>query len=140
MNTLIDKNDPEIVDKVTQLCSAILETEGYKACSSKIDAFLNDDAARSQFEEVQRKGTELEQQQQAGMQLDPEAVKEFEILRDKLEDTPAITEFFEAQSSLKAFHQNVAQHVELTLQLGKLPTKEDFVEQTGCCGGGCGCD
>ena len=140
MNNLIDKNDPVIVEKVNALCSAILEDQGYKACSEKIDTFLKDEDARAQFEEVQRKGSELEQQQQAGGQLDPEDIKQFEDLREKLEDNATIIQFFEAQESLKNFHKNIAQHVELTLQLGKLPTKEDFVEQTGCCGGGCGCD
>jgi hypothetical protein len=45
--------------------------------------------------------------------------------------------FLDAQQALHQLQETVTQQLTKTLELGRMPTKEDF--ESGSCGSGCGC-
>lgn len=132
------QDDSVVIAKVRELCAAITGDADYQEQMAKVETFLNDDSARESYKAVQEKGQELNQKQQAGLQLADAEVHEFEVMREQLMANPVATEFMAAEQGLNTIHQTVNQYVGMSLELGRVPTPEDFAQanQGGCCGGG----
>jgi cell fate (sporulation/competence/biofilm development) regulator YlbF (YheA/YmcA/DUF963 family) len=127
-----------IEDKARELCETIVAQPQWNSIRHRIDAFLTDDTARGQFDEVNRKGQSLHDKQHSGQPLDGQEVADFEQKRDALLKNPVARGFLEAQDELHEIQHAVQKYISKTLQLGRVPTSADFKEE-GSCGEGCGC-
>ena len=86
---------------------------------------------------VHERGQELNQKQSSGLELSEGEIREFETARESLLANPVASEFLEAQQTLETLNKAVNKHVGMTLELGRVPTAEDFAQsEGGCCGGG----
>lgn len=133
-----------IMEKTRELCAMIAEDSEFNGLQKDVEAFFADDTARDSFRKVQEWGDELNQKQQAGLELSETEIKEFEAARGALFENPVATNFLNAQQGLQALQGSIGKYVGMTLELGRVPTTEDFAAQNeGCCGGGggggCGC-
>lgn len=133
-----------VMEKTRDLCATIAADEEFGALQKNVAAFFADDSARDSFRKVQEWGDELNQKQQAGLQLTETEIQDFETAREALFKNPVATSFLDAQQSLQTLQQTIGKYVGMTLELGRVPTGEDFAAQeSGCCGGGggggCGC-
>lgn len=132
-----------VMTKTKELCAAIAEDGEYKALLETVETFLNDDAAKEQYQGVHQRGEELQQKQGAGIELSEAEVGEFESAREALLANPVAKNFLEAQNSLQGVQMAIGKYVGMTLELGRVPGPEDMQEESGCCGGsgggGCGC-
>ena len=142
MNILEDSSP--VMDKTRELCAAIVGDAEFGALQKDIEAFFADDTARDGFRKVQEWGDDLNQKQQAGLELGETEIKEFETAREALFQNPIATGFLNAQQTLQTLQGSIGKYVGMTLELGRVPTTEDFAAQNeGCCGGsgggGCGC-
>lgn len=145
MNLLQD--DSVVMTKLRELCEVIVGDSEYKEVLSKIETFLGDDEARLNYQSVQELGNELNQKQQAGLQLSEQEIEKFEATRNELLNNSVASNFVEAQQSLETVQTAVSRMVGMTLELGRVPTAEDVQQASsgggGCCGGsgggGCGC-
>jgi len=127
------------MSKTRELCETITQDSDYQELLAKIETFLNNDEARLSYQNVHEKGQELNQKQQAGLQLADAEIHEFEVAREALMANSIASEFMKAQQSLETLQKAVSQHVGMTLELGRVPTEEDFAQANGgCCGGGGG--
>jgi cell fate (sporulation/competence/biofilm development) regulator YlbF (YheA/YmcA/DUF963 family) len=136
--------DSAVIVKTRELCAQIASDPLFLKLQENVERFLNDDAARLQYQSVHERGEELHQKQHAGMQLGAAEIREFEAARDALLDNDVAREFLEAQQQLERLQKEIGKYVGLTLELGRVPTSEDLEEASGggCCGGGgggCGC-
>lgn len=136
----MEKNQNTLINQKTrELCQAILDQPELKTARQRIDAFVADDKARAQYEGVMAKGQALQEKQQGAQQLTHDEIAAFESEREALLNNPVARGFLEAQEEMHNVHQSINQFVSKTLELGRLPAKEDF-EGDGHCGhGGCGC-
>ncbi|GIX49867.1 YlbF family regulator [Limisphaera sp. 4302-co] len=126
-----------IGQKTRELCETILEDAGFKSAQQRIQAFLEDEKARTQYEEVVRLGQALRRKQQFGEPLSEEEIQQFEKAREELLANEVARGFLDAQTELEEMRQAIQQQVALTMELGRMPTHEDM---DGCgCGSGCGC-
>ena len=144
MTLLADES--AVMGKTRELCDTITQDKDFQSLIAKVEAFLSNDAARTQYQNVGEKGEALHQKQQAGVELSPQEVSEFEQAREALMENPIANSFLEARTELEALHQSVNKYVGMTIELGRVPTPEDFAAASsggGCCGGsgggGCGC-
>ena len=124
-----------ILERTRDLCSAILEWPEYKEQVTHIEAFLADEGAKTEYRAFAQLGEEMHQKQHAGALTDDD-IKNYETKKGALEEKPLIGKFLAAQDSLNDIHRTVSQHVAKTLELGRMPTPEDFESSGGCCGGG----
>jgi cell fate (sporulation/competence/biofilm development) regulator YlbF (YheA/YmcA/DUF963 family) len=127
-----------IETKARELCETIVAQPQWTSIRSRIDAFLSNDSARGQFDEVNRTGQSLHEKQHSGQPLDGQEVANFEQKRDALLKNPVARGFLEAQDELHEIQNSVQKYIHKTLQLGRVPTDADFKEE-GSCGEGCGC-
>ena len=127
-----------IEEKTRELCETIVAQPEWTSIRNRIDAFLSDDSARGQFDEVNRKGQSLHEKQHSGEPLNGQEVAEFEKQRDALLKNPVARGFLQAQDELHGIQSSVQKYISKTLQLGHVPTAEDLKEE-GSCGEGCGC-
>lgn len=129
-----------IVDKTRDLCKSIVEDDHFKSLQGKIEEFLNDDAAKLQYQSVHQRGEELHQKQASGVELSKTEISEFETAREALLENVVVTTFLSAKQELEGLQNMVRQYVGLTLEMGKVPTQEEVDHETGggCCGGGGG--
>lgn len=134
-------DDSLIMTKTKDLCNSILDQPEFKSLLGQVDSFLNNDEARLQYQSVHERGNELNQKQHAGVELTESEIQEFEQAREQLMQNEVVTEFLAAQKELQTLQMAVSKYVGLTIELGRVPTEEDFVAANGgCCGGGgCGC-
>ena len=130
-----------VIEKTKELCAQIASDPAFVKLQATVERFLNDDAARLQYQSVHERGEELHQKQRAGMELGPADVREFESARDALFGNEVARDFLAAQRELETLQQEIGKYVGMTLELGRVPTAEDLAAANGgCCGGGsCGC-
>jgi Uncharacterized conserved protein len=125
-----------VTQKTKELCQAILDQPELRAARQAIEAFINDDKAKAQYESLMSKGQALQQKQQRSQQLTQEEISAFETDREALLNNPVARGFLDAQQELHEVHESINQYVSKTLELGRMPTDSDF---EGSCGHGCGC-
>lgn len=124
--------------KTRELCQAILDRPDFPELRRKMDAFMNDEAAKFQYQMLNDRGQMLQSKQQQGLPLTDEEIAQFEALRDNFTQNPVATGFLDAQQEIQKIHDAVNQHLNKTFELGRVPTPEDF--SSGCCSSsGCGC-
>ena len=130
------EDDSAVMTKARELCSAIAEDAEYKGVQGKIETFLNNDEARLAYQSVIDSSQELNQKQQAGLELGEAEIAAFETARESLLANPIASDFLDAQKDLKNIEAIVGRLVGMTLELGRVPTAEDIEQaQGGCCGG-----
>jgi len=123
--------------KTNELCEAILEQMQTAGIRKRIDTFMADDRARSQYEALMTKGQALQEKQHHGQTLDAAEIAEFEGDRDALLKNPVATSFLDAQEEMHEIEKSVKKTVAKTIELGRIPLADDLAE--GSCGHGCGC-
>ncbi len=140
-------DDSSVMVKTRELCETILSDSEFTSMKDKMENFYGNEEACLQFQSLQELGDGLNQKQQAGVQLGEAEIKEFDDRKSELFKNAVVTEFLQAQQELQVLQQSVSKYVGMTLELGRIPTEEDFAAAAqgggGCCGGGggggCGC-
>lgn len=133
-------DDSLVIGKTKELCAAIADDPEYRSMIEKVERFMEDDAAKLQFQSVQERSQELGQKQQSGLELSVGEVEDFETAREALMSNAVAREFMDAQQSLQSVQSAIGKYVGITLELGRVPAEEDLADQEGCCNeGGCGC-
>ncbi len=127
----------KIEEKTRELCQTIVDQPEMASIRNRIDKFMADAGARSQYEMVMSKGNALHEKQHNGQSLDQSEIAEFEKHRDALLKLPAAVAYLDAQEELHQLQHSIQKQVAKTLQLGRVPTAADLEE--GSCGHGCGC-
>ena len=123
--------------KTRELCQAILDEPSVKNVRLRIDQFMINDDAKSQYEKVVAQGQALQEKQQKSLPLSGEEISAFEADRDKLMKDPVASGFIQAQDDLHHLQKSIQDLVGKTLELGRMPSEEDL---EGSCGNGCGCE
>ncbi len=142
MSMLAD--DSAVMTKARELCAAIADDERFLELQKQVESFLDDEAAKLMYQSVHERGSELQQKQHSGVELGATEIREFESAREELLANPVAKNFLDAQGELETLQRAIGKYVGLTLELGRVPTADDFAEsESGCCGGGggggCGC-
>lgn len=143
--TAIAENSP-VIEKTRELCEQIANDATFKKLQGDVECFMDDEAAKLQYQSVHQRGEELHQKQHSGVELSASEIKEFEAARDALLDNDVVKGFLAAKQELEQLQRTIGQHVGMTLELGRVPTEDELAQATGggCCGGGggggCGCD
>ena len=127
----------KIESKTQELCEAILEQIQAGGIRQRIDTFLADTGARSQYEALMSKGQALHEKQHQGKPLEPAEISAFEKDRESLLKNPVATSFLDAQEEMQELQGVVQKRIAKTIELGRIPGAEDLAE--GSCGSGCGC-
>ena len=129
-------DDSQVMTKTKELCAVIAGDPEYKGLLDKVERFLDDEAAKLQFQSVQERGQELQQKQSAGLELSDGEVQDFEAARSALLENSVARDFLDAQDSLQSVQVAIGKYVGMTLELGRVPSDEDFQDQGGCCSEG----
>jgi cell fate (sporulation/competence/biofilm development) regulator YlbF (YheA/YmcA/DUF963 family) len=132
----LTEEDP-VLAKTRELCQFILEHPPMAEARKQIDAFMQDDQARQEYQSLVSKHQALQQKQQMAMELSDEEVADFEAQREKVVANPTARGFLDAQESMNAIRHSVTKVVSMALENGKVPTDEDL--QAASCGHGCNC-
>ena len=129
--------DSIVIQKTKELCQTIVDQPEFRSIRERVDLFLSNDGAKSQYQLVAEKGDALQQKQQVGMPLSHDEIGEFEKSRDILLNNPVARNVLEAQQEMHKLQEAVMQYVAKTFELGRVPSAEDFA--SGGCGPSCGC-
>ena len=127
----------KIEEKTKELCQTIVDQPEMISIRKRIDTFLSDSQARSQYETVMSKGQALQEKQSRSQQLEGAEIADFEKHRDALLSNSVAREFLDAQEELHEIQHSIQKHISKTLELGRVPGEADLEE--GSCGHGCGC-
>lgn len=127
----------KIQEKTVELCQTIVAQPEMIAIRKRIDTFMADEPARSQYEALMGKGQALQEKQQHGQPLAPAEISDFEKSREALLGNPVARGFLDAQEELHEMQHSIQKHISKTLELGRVPLAADLEE--GSCGHGCGC-
>lgn len=126
------------IRKTRELCQTLLDQPEFQSIRARIETFMANDGAKSQYQMVMEQGDSLQHKQQMGAPLDGGEIAEFEKNRDSLLANPVAREFIDAQQQMHKMQESVMQYVAKTFELGRVPTNDDF--PAGNCGPTCGCD
>jgi cell fate (sporulation/competence/biofilm development) regulator YlbF (YheA/YmcA/DUF963 family) len=135
MTTHIEEN--AITRKTKELCAAIVTQPEMISIRKRIDTFLSDAGARTQYETVASKGQALHDKQHGGQPLESAEISDFEKHRESLLQNPVARGFLDAREELHEIQHSIQKYISKTLELGRVPTAEDLEDHS--CGDGCGC-
>ena len=121
-----------VIDKTKELCQAIIDEPEFKDLWTKVENFISNESAKSQYEALLMKQNQLHQKQRQGMKLSREDIQDFELQRDKLYENPVAMDFIVTQQELERVQRTVSQYVNLALELGRLPSEGDIAAASGC--------
>ena len=128
---------PIIKAKTQELCETIIAQPEMIAIRKRIDTFMADDGARTQYETLMSKGQALQEKQHHGQALEPAEISAFEKDRESLLGNAVARGFLDAQEELHDMQHCIQKHISKTIELGRIPVAADLEE--GSCGSGCGC-
>jgi len=126
-----------VIQKTRELCQTLLDQPDVQSMRQRIDAFVADDRAKTQYDALMLKGQALQQKQQQGAPLSHDEIADFEKHREAFVNNPVARGFLDAQEEMNQLQQSLGQYVSKTFELGRVPGPEDF--DSGSCGHGCGC-
>jgi cell fate (sporulation/competence/biofilm development) regulator YlbF (YheA/YmcA/DUF963 family) len=135
MTPSMTETESPIQLKTLELCRTVLEQPETQMILKRIETFMGDDEARSQYDVLMSKGQTLRQKQESGLHLSDAEISEFEQARQSLIGNPVAREFLEAQEEMGRIRDTVQHYVTKTFELGRVPNAEDFQS----CGHGCSC-
>jgi cell fate (sporulation/competence/biofilm development) regulator YlbF (YheA/YmcA/DUF963 family) len=125
-----------VTKKTRELCQALVDEPQMQSIRQRIDAFMQDDQARGQYDNIVSRGQALQEKQRNSLPLSGEEISEFEQGRDALLGNPVARGFLDAQEELQQVKESIQKYVTRTLELGRVPSEEDM---ESCCDHGCGC-
>lgn len=134
-----------VISKTQELCEKIASDSSFRKLHADVERFLNDDAARLQYQSVHELGEQLHHKQHAGIELGAAEIREFEGARDALFSNEIASKFMTAQRELENLQKEISKYIGATIELGRVPTAAELEAKSGggCCGGhdggGCGC-
>jgi cell fate (sporulation/competence/biofilm development) regulator YlbF (YheA/YmcA/DUF963 family) len=131
-------DDSAVMAKARELCATIAGDEHFQTLQKQVGSFMADEPAKAIYQDVHQRGSELQQKQQAGVELAEAEIQQFESAREQLLDHPVAKGFLDAQAELETLQRAIGKFVGLTLELGRVPTADDFAAAEGGCGGGGG--
>ena len=129
--------DNVVLEKTKELCQTILDQPATASIVQRMEAFMADEDARAQYAALMASGQTLQEKQSQSLPLSQEEIAEFERQREALLGNVVARDFMDAQEEMQSLRQSITQYVTRTLELGRVPTDEDF-EAKGC-GHGCSC-
>jgi cell fate (sporulation/competence/biofilm development) regulator YlbF (YheA/YmcA/DUF963 family) len=132
-------NMEEIREKTEELCQLILDQAAFPELREMISDFFANEEARFIYNGVMEKQRVLQQKQQQGFELTKEDMDEFDKAREKIYLNPVSRDFLYASQELDKVQDLVIKYVLKTIELERIPTEEDLMEQGCGCGGSCGC-
>ena len=125
-----------IEQKTQELCAAIVEYPGFAEIFQKMDAFMNDEMAKFEFQMVNDRAQLLQQKQSSGLPITPEEMSDFEALRDSVLSKPVASGFLAAQDEIQVLQKLFYPMLAKTFEVGRVPVPDDFLND--CCNQGCG--
>jgi len=127
---------PAVQAKLEELCRSILSQPEFEAHRLRVDQFMVNDEARSQYVRVSEQGEHLHHKQMQGLPLTDEELSEFERQRESLLNNPVARDFVISQEALQDLRDSINRYVGKTHELGRIPEPGEL--DGGCCHG-CGC-
>jgi cell fate (sporulation/competence/biofilm development) regulator YlbF (YheA/YmcA/DUF963 family) len=134
-----------IIQKTKELCETLLQQPEFQNIRQRVDSFLADEKARTQFDALNEKGEFLHHKQHQGVQLTKAEIADFEKDRDSVLGNPVIRNFLDAQQEMHKITETVEKYVGKTFELGRVPNADELKGGSGGGGGscdnhgGCGC-
>src|SRR5690606_17016199 len=107
---------PAVQAKLEELCRSILSQPEFEAHRLRVDQFMVNDEARSQYVRVSEQGEHLHHKQMQGLPLTDEELSEFERQRESLLNNPVARDFVISQEALQDLRDSINRYVGKTLE------------------------
>jgi cell fate (sporulation/competence/biofilm development) regulator YlbF (YheA/YmcA/DUF963 family) len=122
--------------KALELCNAIVALPGFAETHQKVQAFMEDELIKFEFQMVNNRVQLLTEKQAAGLPVTPEEISELEAFRDATLNKEVAKGFISAQAELDAIQKLIYPMLAKTFELGRVPTSDDFLNDN--CDSSCG--
>nr|WP_145401275.1 YlbF family regulator [Paenibacillus xylanexedens] len=137
MTTVVKMDKQIIMHKMQELCSLLLQDQGYQEMRSMIDQFAADEEATEQYECFMAKHQALEEKKRQNIELLESEIKIYEQEERELYDHPLIRRFIYAQREFSQLHQQISHYFTKTVEINRLPEAKESGKETCGCGGSC---
>ncbi|AOZ91917.1 YlbF family regulator [Paenibacillus crassostreae] len=137
--SIIKMDSNVVLEKMKELCTDLLQQEGYKEMRQMIDQFASDEQSTKQYEQFIEKHHMMQQKESQGLELTEAEFKDYEQEESDLYKNDVIRKFLYAQREFSQLHSLVSQYFTKTIELDRVPEAKEL-KKGGCgCGGNCGC-
>ena len=108
-----------VLQRTKELCQTIVELPEFQSIRGRIDTFMADEQAQTQYQSVMEKGQALNQKQQFGAPINHEELADFETHRVALVNNRVARGLIDAQEELQKIHSSIDQYLTKTMELGR---------------------
>ena len=123
--------------KTLELCQTLVQDPEFSGLFQKVDRYLADAGAQFQLGQFQEVSQLLQHKHSMGAELSAEEIAQYEGMRQAVMESEIIREFVGAQEKIELIQDQIHRFLMKTFQVGRVPTAEDFFEET--CESDCGC-
>jgi cell fate (sporulation/competence/biofilm development) regulator YlbF (YheA/YmcA/DUF963 family) len=116
----------KVSEQLTALCQSVLDSRQFKDANEKIEAFLADEAARTEYSSYLALVSRIRTRQDRGFEPTAGEVLELEKAHAAAVANPLISDFNAGTAALKKFKQDLLAYFDLAFELARVPTEEDF--------------
>lgn len=126
-------------EQLGELSSALLADPAYRQLRQMVDAFMTDKTAVRQYNSFVDHYEAIEEKEQQGLTVSDAEAEQFNQLESALYENDPIRRFLYAQNEFQKLQQTAARYLQLTLELDRIPTRDEVKHNGSCgCGGSCG--
>lgn len=136
---IVKMNTNAVLEKMAELCSALLQQDEYKELRQMIDQFTEDENAIEQYERFLENHRTLQQKDAQGLVRTEAEINDYEQEERALYNNDVIRRFLYAQKEFNQLHNSISKYFTTAIELNKIPETSEM-QAGGCgCGGSCGC-
>mgnify|MGYP003348925015 FL=1 len=106
-----------VARKTEELCQVLLELPNFTELRQKVEAFMNDELAKFNYQALSERGHLLQEKQNMGAPITDEEIAQYEALRDTFMKSTVSTSFVEAQKEIGRLQDMVNQYFHKTFEL-----------------------
>ncbi len=128
-----------VFEQLDELSGALLADPAFRQLRRMVDAFMADEDAVRQYNSFVDCYESFEAKEQQGLTVSDDEAEQYNKLESDLYGNDLIRKFIYAQNEFQKLQQTAARYLQLTLELDRLPTREEVKHNGSCgCGGSCG--
>jgi len=132
----IFRENSKLYDLLSEFYQTLAETPKFQQVQRGIDQFLENDAAKSCYEELLTLEEELHQKQHEG-EITEDDLSKYREINERLQQMPLAEEFFNAQQEMEEINMEIANFIGIAIEDGEVPSLDEL-DEAGCdCGCGC---
>jgi cell fate (sporulation/competence/biofilm development) regulator YlbF (YheA/YmcA/DUF963 family) len=131
---MITKEFRIIIERMEELCTLLLEQQGYIQFKQSIELFHADDQAVSQYGKFEELQQAIQLKEQLGVEIPATEREAYNLVERAIYANDTIRKFLYARNELNHLQRRLGEYVNVSIAQGRLPLPRELSKVSHGCG------